>query len=289
MKSKVDGGVEMSNDAEAAAPLHMTQRSINSFLQYEVNNGTSRDCLRQRKTHVIGLYQWLPENKIITKQTLRAWREDLEAKGYAQATILNYVKSVNRYLDYSARPDIRFNRGRAKDLTGKEYGYLTAVENTGEKDRNDYIWRCRCRCGKEVKLPATRLLTGNTLSCGCLYAKHLQRVNLYIDNTSLRSALEERVYSSRASSGYTGVTQKGDKWQAYIRYKGKHYALGCYSKLEDAVKARALGKAYVRKDAEALLAAYEALHRNDAPWPGRNQKQHTVGAAHQVPSGSEKE
>lgn len=261
----------MPNQVETVTPLRMTQESVEAFLENEAEHGASWDCLRQRKTHVTGLFQWLPEEKCITVEVLRIWRQDMETKGYSQTTILNYVKSVNRYLDYCGRSDIRFNRGRAKDLTGKEYGYLTPIESTGEKERNDYIWRCRCRCGKEVRLPATRLLTGNTLSCGCLHTEHLQRVNLYIDNTSLRSALEERVYSTRASSGYTGVTPKRDKWQAYIRYKGKHYSLGCYSKLEDAVKARARAKELVRQDAEALLTAYNAFHENDPPRLERKQ------------------
>ena len=258
----------MPNSTEK--PLNMTQESIDAFLQHEAAQGASRDCLRQRKTHVTDLFRWLPNDKCITKEILCQWRRDLEAGGYSQATVLNYVKSVNRYLDSAGRADLRFNRGKAKDLTGRVYGYLTAVENTGQKDRHDYIWRCRCRCGKEVNLPATRLLTGNTLSCGCLQAEHLQRVNLYVEHTSLRAALEERVYSTRAASGYTGVVPKRDKWQAYICYKGKNYSLGCYSKLEDAVKARARGKEFVKKDAEELLAAHTLLHADDRPGPARN-------------------
>lgn len=260
-------------------PLHMTTDSIRIFLEHEKGQGASNDCLRQRKTFVTKFYNWLPDDKLITIQILQAWRSNLVEMGFSATTIMNYVKGINRYLDFMDRSDLRFNKGRPKDLTGKEYGYLTAIENTGQKDRNDYVWRCRCKCGKEVLLPATRMLTGNTLSCGCLQTLHLQNVNLYIDNTSLRSAMEERIYSSHSSSGYTGVSAKHDKWQAYITYKGKHYSLGCYSKLEDAVKARARAKEMVRQDAEQLAIAYKILHQEDPPLPSKRNNIEAASAA----------
>ena len=162
------------NTLEARVPLHMTFDSIQSYLEHERTSGASDACMRQRKAFVIKLYDWLSEDKQITARNLQLWRCNLAQSGYSQATILNHVKGINRYLDYMGRSDLRFSRGRAKDLNGKEYGCLKPLENTGKKDRNDYIWRCRCKCGKEVFLPATRLLTGNTLSCGCLHAVMLK-------------------------------------------------------------------------------------------------------------------
>ena len=147
-------------------------------------------------------------------------------------------------------------RGRGKDIAGKQFGYLKAIEPTGEKSRKGCYWRCQCKCGREVELPATRLLTGNTLSCGCLSAEHLQRVNKYFEGTSIRQSLEEKVTSTRAGSGYTGVTRRRGKWMAYIKYKGKIYYLGFYTELEDAVKARARGKQLVREKAAQLLESY---------------------------------
>ena len=191
--------------------------------------------------------------------------------GYSAQTELNYVKGINRYLDYMGLSEIRFNRGKAKDIAGKQFGYLTAIEPTGGKHRKDIVWRCRCKCGKEVEYPATRLLLGNTVSCGCLKGAHFKEINKYIDGTSLRQALEEQVYSTKAASGYTGVTIKRGKWQAHIKYKGQHISLGCYTNLEDAVKARARGKELVQADALGLLDFYEELHKDDPALPDRAQ------------------
>ena len=257
------------SQTENTASYVMTSESVAAYIQHEIDRGASKDSIRNFKLVTNSLFEWLPEDKTITKDRLLDWRQFLKDHGYTPQTELNYVKGINRYLDYTGCSDIRFNRGRAKDIAGKQFGYLTAIEPTGEKNRKDYVWRCRCKCGKEVEYPATRLLLGNTVSCGCLRGEHFKEVNKYIDGTSLRQSIEEQVHSTRAMSGYTGVTVKRGKWKAYIKYKGQDISLGCYDKLEDAVKARARGKELVQMDALGLLDFYEELHKDDPALPNR--------------------
>lgn len=247
----------------------MTLENIADYIQYEQSRGASENTLRRCRRVTSVLYGWLPDDKTITKEALLAWRQSLKNHGYTPQTELNYIKSINRYLDYIGCSDIRFNRGRAKDIARKQFGYLTAIAPTGEKNRKDYIWRCRCKCGNEVEYPATRLLTGNAVSCGCLRGEHFKEINKYIAGTSLRQSIKEQVFSTKATSGYTGVTMKRGKWKAYIRYKGQNISLGCYDKLEDAVKARARGKELVQMDALGLLDFYEELHKDDPVRPNR--------------------
>lgn len=240
----------------------MTEASILAFLQDEQTRGASEDTLRRRKRAVRALFDWLPSDKAVTKAVLQNWRQAMQTGGYAQETILNFVKGVNRYLDHVGYPDLRFRQGRAKDLSGQQFGYLTALEPTGEKDRKDLVWRCVCKCGGEICLPATRLITGHTLSCGCMLAEHLQKTNMYIAGTSIRQALADNPKSKHAKSGFTGITEKNGKWRAQISYKGQYYYLGSYSNLEDAVKARARAKELVQEDAMELLALYQEMHNS---------------------------
>ena len=258
-------------DNTTGVPYIMSSKSISDYIQYEQDRGMSQTTIRNSKRFTRALFEWLPEDKVITKDRLLEWRQGLKDHGYTMHTELNYIKCINRYLDYMGFSDVRFNRGKAKDIAGKQFGYLTAIEPTGEKHRKDIVWRCRCKCGKEVEYPATRLLLGNTVSCGCLKGAHFKEANKYIGGTSLRQSLEEQVYSSRAMSGYTGVTLKRGKWKAYIKYKGQNISLGCYENLEDAVKARARGKELVQADALGLLDFYEELHKSDPALPNRAQ------------------
>ena len=247
----------------------LTWESIDEFIRAEAARNAHPRYISYCRCALRSLYEFLPERKALTKEALLAWRKQLEETGLSQVTIRNYVKSLNCYLDDCGYSALRFNRGHPKDICGQTFGFLTAVEPTEKRYRKDVVWSCQCSCGNTVEVAATRLITGNTLSCGCIMKQHLDRANKNIEGTSIRQSLEEKVESTRAESGYTGVVKKRGKWQAYIRYKGKYYSLGCYTLLQDAVRARAEAKKRVQDDAAALLEIYEELHKVDPVLPNK--------------------
>jgi hypothetical protein len=53
-------------------------------------------------------------------------------------------------------------------MTGRSFGRLT-VTSRAPKTRRDTVWNVRCRCGTEKTVTHSNLITGRTLSCGCLY------------------------------------------------------------------------------------------------------------------------
>lgn len=256
---------KMNNDSHCMTPELMAV-----FIESEMEKGASENTIRRLKATVKMVYAFLPEDKLLTRERLLEWRADLNEKGYAYQTIQNYVKWINIYLDYVGLSEIRCNRGKGKDISGMEFGYLTAIEPTDKRHRKDVVWLCRCRCGTMLEMPATRLILNNTLSCGCIQKEFIRRANKYFGGTSLEKSLKDSVTSTRSMSGYVGVTRKRDKWQAYITYKRQHISLGVYEKLEDAVKARARGKEAVMADAAELLKIYEAIHENDEALPSKS-------------------
>lgn len=55
-----------------------------------------------------------------------------------------------------------------EDLTGRIFGHLEVLSDSGEKYRRSTLWRCRChRCGGEALVTASNLKSGNTTTCGC--------------------------------------------------------------------------------------------------------------------------
>lgn len=54
---------------------------------------------------------------------------------------------------------------RRKDITGQQFGKLTAVRCIGS-DKHGAIWECVCDCGKTLAVPSRHLVSGNTKSCG---------------------------------------------------------------------------------------------------------------------------
>lgn len=136
---------------------------------------------------------------------------------------------------------------RKKDIAGQRFGKLTAIRQLEEKRGSNYLWLCRCDCGREIKTTANALLSGNTKSCGCGRAESMRRtlaqhgtvaehVHL-IDGTCVEKLRQQKLQKNN-TSGYTGVQARGDKWIAIITFKGKVYYLGSYRKLEDAVRVR---------------------------------------------------
>lgn len=57
---------------------------------------------------------------------------------------------------------------RGRDLTGKTFGRLTAIERMPVDKHHKSRWKCRCACGGTVTLNASSLVRQLTSSCGCL-------------------------------------------------------------------------------------------------------------------------
>jgi len=58
------------------------------------------------------------------------------------------------------------------DITGKKFGRLTVLSDTGKKSRGNRIWLCRCICGNLAEVRGDNLRNGRTKSCGCLQKKN---------------------------------------------------------------------------------------------------------------------
>lgn len=61
--------------------------------------------------------------------------------------------------------------GRAKNLAGKKFGRLTAIERVSPismQSAGNVWWRCQCECGQVASVTTASLRSGKTRSCGCL-------------------------------------------------------------------------------------------------------------------------
>ncbi len=241
------------------ADFTVSQEKIAYYLVAKAGQGIRPQACRKYRYSLDKLFAAF-ENKPVTAESLTRWRSYLSGRGYSKITIQRHITVVNDFLRFYGRNDLCAPRPTRRDLAGKKFGYLTAIEPTGEKNRNNIVWRCICKCGNEIDVPAARLLRGNTASCGCMNIETLQKANMYIEGTSLRKALRDNPVSSNAS-GYTGVYPKNGKWMATITYKGKRYNLGTYAKLEDAVKARRVAKEKVIQDATQLYNRLQAVNK----------------------------
>lgn len=55
-----------------------------------------------------------------------------------------------------------------KNLIGQKFGSLTVTSIAYVDDQRRVVWNCICSCGKETQVSSHQLLSGNTISCGCI-------------------------------------------------------------------------------------------------------------------------
>lgn len=98
----------------------------------------------------------------------------------------------------------------AKDLVGKRFGFLTAIECVGKTKSGSLKWLCKCDCGNEVIVRSGALGSGNTKSCGC-YQKQRAR-----EAQTVHGETDTHLY----------WLWKNVKTRCYNRNSEKYYAYG---------------------------------------------------------------
>ena len=114
------------------------------------------------------------------------------------------------------------------DITGKQFGRLTAIEVSEYKKGEGYIWRCKCECGKESFLPVKRLMSGKVNSCGCLRDEKIAQVNakhnkskhsrLYNVWVGMRQRCNDPNHKSYANYGGRGI-KVCDEWNDFTVFE----------------------------------------------------------------------
>lgn len=138
--------------------------------------------------------------------------------------------------------------GRRKDLTGRRFGSLTAVERSDkfieiEGRGKKYLWKCVCDCGEIVYRLPEKLRDNTNSACErCLdqrkVAAMVQSAG-FVEGTQLNKIASTKPLAT-STSGVRGVffNNRTQKWRAMLKFQGVNHYLGEYKELEDAIKAR---------------------------------------------------
>lgn len=126
-----------------------------------------------------------------------------------------------------------------KDLNGMVFGRLTIIRENGRSKHKGLVWFCKCRCGEYVNVRASKLLSGNTSSCGCLHKEISSIVGKIVNTThgqsytkAYRSAFDAKRrmwknngngYSEKQVSALFGYQNERCAWcQKRINYNKSH-------------------------------------------------------------------
>lgn len=154
------------------------------------------------------------------------------------------------------------------DLAGQKIGKLIVLERSDKYGsrgkRQTRLWKCQCECGA-ITYKATDTLTNPHISmcqdCAGAYAAKKARANAGFEAGTQISKIKDRPDTSDNLSGVRGVylDRKTGKYRARLKFQGKLYNLGCFTRLEDAIRARKRGEEEIFG---TFLSAYECTSEN---------------------------
>lgn len=136
------------------------------------------------------------------------------------------------------------------DMTGRQFGRLTVIEQAGRRPNGNATWRCQCTCGNTCVVDGHRLRVGETTSCGCLQREQSRR-NLLANPATRKRMGDYHLLAkkwhptttelrSSNQSGITGVSfdKRRQKWIAHLYYKGRYVLNESFEDKADAIAAR---------------------------------------------------
>lgn len=199
--------------------------------------------------------------------------EDLRGRKFGKLTVLSRAENKNGRVQWLCRCDCGKEKlciahdlkagnvkscgclqkgglDGARDLSGLRFGRLTALSQTGERDRKGSLkWLCRCDCGKNCVRTEDALVNGRSVSCGCRKKEINEQIYKeisFFEGTSYEFLKYRKGVRSDSNSGYRGIAlRKNGRYAVHIGFKGKRYFLGMYGDLKEALE--------TRREAEQLL------------------------------------
>lgn len=102
---------------------------------------------------------------------------------------------------------------------GQRFGKLTVIGYGHDDRHNQYLWKCRCDCGKELYVHPANAKMGRVHSCGCLQREkattHGQRyTQLYRTWVDMRRRCRDSKHPTYANYGGRGI-KVCDEWQSF--------------------------------------------------------------------------
>jgi hypothetical protein len=96
---------------------------------------------------------------------------------------------------------------------GATFESLTIIGDSVKNIHGQYLWLCRCECGKELRVRAGSLLGGSTKSCGCRRLRNRKKHKNWRGYGDISGVIWKRYYA--------GAKRRGIAWQISIEYGWK--------------------------------------------------------------------
>ena len=111
-------------------------------------------------------------------------------------------------------------KGRAiRNISGKRFGKLTAICDTGKRSIGSVVWKCVCDCGKKREVALHELHYGYTTTCGDRKCRKDYHEHLPETKIKKEGKLQNRLYNALCL-----IRENKPEWlieNARIKHMGK--------------------------------------------------------------------
>ena len=138
-------------------PMRMDPASLSGFFRHMADSRRGDGTLESYRRTLDSLYESLPEEKELDRETLLRWKDGLLSAGYAVRTVNVRISAVNSFLEYMDRRDLQLHPVSAPEydavpeLTRKEYLRLLNTAKLQNRERTYFIIKTICCAGVRVQ------------------------------------------------------------------------------------------------------------------------------------------
>lgn len=140
------------------------------------------------------------------------------------------------------------------NLTRERFGRLSVIKKTDKRaTNNEFVYICRCDCGKIIESYTSLLRQGRTRSCGCLHRDtRMKDLSVLNAHKKIIDGVQMDMFGNRHNknntTGYKGVYKHHKGYIARICVKGVHHRGVTRETIEEAYEDRlALERKYLPK------------------------------------------
>lgn len=150
----------------------MDQEEIQAYCRHLRNEERSRATILKYRRDVEAFYNQLPEEKIVNKEAVVAYKERL-ADRYAARSVNSMLSALNQFMDFMGWSECRCKfikvqrtnfREEEKELTREEYQRLLTAARSSKKEKLYLLLQTICSTG--IRVSEHRFITVEAVKAG---------------------------------------------------------------------------------------------------------------------------
>lgn len=118
----------------------------------------------------------------------------------------------------------KIGKNNFKNLTGKKFGKLVAIQPIFNDNKKRYDWLCQCDCGNNIVVLGSSLTNGNTQSCGCIKSIGESNIEKFLKENNINYVSQYRVVINDRIYIYDFAIIENNQITKLIEFDGiQHY------------------------------------------------------------------